>query len=693
MSEIDEKEIERRLEAISRFESSPEGTARDLERVRSRLNEQMGKRQTERQRLWRTIMNSRITKLAAAVMIAGVLVLYLLFGNGQGRLYAQVMESIERAGTIHAVGYSFEEGQKKKAYELWYQRDLGLRTEEIRRGKTHARLDNGRYEWEYLEGNDFAVQTQNPRGHVRLPGEITEPSRYLKDCVREPGGDIEMDGFACRLYVHAHPANDKSPAVKSMMWIDERMRFRRYEEQQLLDGLWRTIELATVSYDAPIAPGLFAADFGPAVKVITPEDATRNLFPLEGAIAAKEVVGMVFAVHGLKRNGDYVFVTCSLRPTDATRDELRSYGPSHIQRDSEHYADMYLTSWWQRKDNGDVEERPYTHTMLAYYQVGDVLIRCFASLPKAQWPGVNDEYELSVGITPFERLRGLLSQKGQPGRTEVYRPLFTLPLPAEDTPIDQIAANLYEAAKLMTPLRPIRLEPKPTSILMEEFVADVEKKLVGLRPMEELWRSVGSQVVVKLMDARGRPIAGARVGTDIRSRNGQLQWYYQNERRDCAVSDADGKVLLQGQQMFASGASRQDSCMLFAVQEQEQLAGLTPITDRDFGRTVQLTMQPACRVYGRFVCPELRERADTLNRAVNTYLSYIGQGTVHRVLCHDTDKQQFETLLAPGRYEMNCESHDANRRWIARASRLLDVPENRRELDLGQIALKLEDFE
>jgi len=60
------------------------------------------------------------------------------------------------------------------------------------------------------------------------------------------------------------------------------------------------------------------------------------------------------------------------------------------------------------------------------------------------------------------------------------------------------------------------------------------------------------------------------------------------------------------------------------------------------------------------------------------------------VLCHSTDKQVFDTLLVPGKYEMNCESLDANRIWIARAGQFLDVPKGKRELNLGEIVLKLE---
>jgi len=641
--------------------------------------------------MWGIIMKSRITKLAAAAVIIGAFGLYLFFGDGQATLYAQVMEAFEQARTIYAVGYSFKEGRENKAHELWYQQGLGLRTQEILHGRMRTRLDDGRYEWEYLQGNDFVVQTESTR-KMRLPGEITEPGRYLKECTRDPAGDMEIDGSSCRLYTQTRPAGAESSAVKSMMWIDDKMRFRRYEEKRLLAGVWQTTEEVSLSYDIPIEQRLFSADFGPGIGIIKARDSIRNLFPIEDAIVVQEVMGLVFAVHELKRNSNYVFTTVSIRPTDDIRNQLRNYKPSGERQDLNHYGEVYLTSWWERKENGDIEERPYVHAMLGYYQVDDVLVRCFASLPKAKWLGVDEQFELSVGISPVGKLRELLREKGQESRTQVFRPLFTLPLPVEDTPVDQIAASIYEKAKLTAALKPISLEPKPSSITSEEFAAKVEQELAGLRPMAELWRSVGSEVAIKLVNEDGRPVVGAKIGTDVRSQDGQLYWYYQNGRRDCAVSDADGKVVLQGQQMFHPGASRQDSSMLFAVQEQERLVGLAPITDRDFGQTIQLTMQPACRIYGRFICPELSDRADTLDCSVNTYLSYFGERMVYRVLCHDTNKQQFEALLAPGRYEVSCEGRDVNKKWIARAGQLLDVPENKRELDLGQVVLKLEDY-
>ncbi len=640
--------------------------------------------------LWQIVTKSPITKLAAAaVVIIGVLGAYLFFGNGQAALYAQVMEAFEKAKTIYAVGYIFEDGKMKKACELWYQKELGLRMEEIFQGKTRTKIDNGRNEWEYLQGNDFAIQTESIR-KMRMPGEITEPSRYLKKCTRNPDGDMEIDGSTCMLYIHTHPGDAERPEVKSMMWIDEQMRFRQYEERKLVDGVWQKIEFSIISYDIPIKSELFEADFGAKIEIIKPQNSIRNLFPLEKAIAVKEVMGLVFALHEIKRNGNYVFTTCSVRLTDETRDLLRNYGASNDGSVSKNYGDIYLTSWWERKKNGDLMERPYSHTMLGYYQVDDVLVRCFASLPKAQWPGVNEEFELSVGFSSIGKLRELRVQKGQSRHTEIFRPLFTLPLPAEDTAVDAIAANLYERAKLIATLKPIQLEPRPTKITSEEFTLEIEKKLIGLRPMKEIWKSAGSEVTLQLLDEKGQPVEEAAIGSDIRSYDGRLYWYSQGKRIDCAVSDSEGKVVLQGQQMFESNASRQRPCMLFCVQEDKQLAGMVKITDEDFGKTVKLKMQPACRVYGRFVCPELSDTGNTLNRKVDTYLSFSSGKMGYRVLCHSTDKQVFDTLLVPGKYEMNCESLDANRIWIARAGQFLDVPKGKRELNLGEIVLKLE---
>jgi hypothetical protein len=78
MSEMDEREIKRRFELISKFEPGSEVTKSDIERVRESLVKRMTKQQTTQQKMWRIIMKSKITKLAAA---AAIIIVVLMTGQ------------------------------------------------------------------------------------------------------------------------------------------------------------------------------------------------------------------------------------------------------------------------------------------------------------------------------------------------------------------------------------------------------------------------------------------------------------------------------------------------------------------------------------------------------------------------------------------------------------------------------------
>ncbi|MHC4282524.1 MAG: hypothetical protein ACYSWZ_06100 [Planctomycetota bacterium] len=99
MSKIDEKEIKRRFEAISQFELSPEVTARDLERVGKMLAGQTSGQRTMEQKMWRMIMKSPITKLAAAAVIIIVATIGLnhFVGPiyGTNAVFAKMAEAID----------------------------------------------------------------------------------------------------------------------------------------------------------------------------------------------------------------------------------------------------------------------------------------------------------------------------------------------------------------------------------------------------------------------------------------------------------------------------------------------------------------------------------------------------------------------------------------------------------------------
>jgi hypothetical protein len=70
MSEMDEREIERRFEVISQFEPNPDVVARDLERARKSMIKKTTEKQTTRQHnIWRIIMRNKTFKIAAAAII------------------------------------------------------------------------------------------------------------------------------------------------------------------------------------------------------------------------------------------------------------------------------------------------------------------------------------------------------------------------------------------------------------------------------------------------------------------------------------------------------------------------------------------------------------------------------------------------------------------------------------------------
>jgi outer membrane lipoprotein-sorting protein len=100
MSQINDAELRRRLEALANVQPSPEATSRAIERVRQTiLNNQ---RPQARESIGRIIMNSKWSKLAVAagIVLAVVLGLSLFTGSGTGKVYAQVIEQLHNAKTL-----------------------------------------------------------------------------------------------------------------------------------------------------------------------------------------------------------------------------------------------------------------------------------------------------------------------------------------------------------------------------------------------------------------------------------------------------------------------------------------------------------------------------------------------------------------------------------------------------------------
>jgi hypothetical protein len=128
MSKINEKEIKRRLEAVSKFEISPEVAARDLEQTKRSLTKLTSEPQQSGQNIWRIIMKSNIAKIAAAIVIIATVLIVIHYSggslDGSGVVWADVLKNIKTANTV---AFTLEsESQNQIGTEFWEQGEVKI---------------------------------------------------------------------------------------------------------------------------------------------------------------------------------------------------------------------------------------------------------------------------------------------------------------------------------------------------------------------------------------------------------------------------------------------------------------------------------------------------------------------------------------------------------------------------------------
>lgn len=166
--------------------------------------------------IWRILMKNPFTKFAVAAVILCVFGLLILFGNGN-TLYAQVIEAIENANTIHAVTESLNDGKWEKDTEVWYEHGKGVVETGWGNGdKTFVRIDNGQYMWEYHAGNNYArrSKTINPMGVTK---KLLNTDSFKEQATRESGQDKAVDGVRYMAYIQSNPES----TWRNLIWLDE----------------------------------------------------------------------------------------------------------------------------------------------------------------------------------------------------------------------------------------------------------------------------------------------------------------------------------------------------------------------------------------------------------------------------------------------------------------------------------------
>jgi|GEM_PF-2358708 len=624
--------------------------------------------------------------VAAATFVigsAGLIAFWLTMTQPQ-TLYAQAMEALRKAQTMHVVGWGWRDGVKTRSADLWYEQGVGVKETTWGRKQTRIRIDNGQYEWTYYQGQEYAVRRQS-RDPVGMVEEVLNPAKFLERARRDPAGDRKIDGVPCELYVGEYPAGTK----RYMVWLDGSKQIRRYEEEELLEGQWLPDELIVVTYEVPVDRTCFEPTFGESVRVVVQEEVQGQIFTLGDALYTKQVMGLVFAVHELHRQGNRIYVACSLRVSKETLEKVGR--DERVNGLSNRYGDFQLTHWGQRDEMGQWQSHPYEIDTLARVDHDDIQFKWCVLEPKGTWDRMDKEYELCARVYTRGKLQDWYKKQGEPWHKQ-FRPLVTLPLPAEQTNDRTIIEKIYAQFQALESVRLRSIQPKPSRMSKEDFVAQIQQKLAGVLPMRQAWQTQGSDVVVRVVDEQGNPMPGVKVATRIMQDHDRWRWFIgssagQNEQERFATSDDQGRVLLQGEDLFAEHAAQRWVSHVVALVPEQGLIAVEGVTAGDFGREVVLAMKPGCLVRGRVSETALREAGKELrNLEINVSCSRKNHG--RDVMTQRLKGPGFEVLLPVGtgcvRGSVNYDRSD--RTWLQEA--WYDIAAGEKEKDLGTIELQ-----
>jgi hypothetical protein len=413
---------------------------------------------------WRWQGLSLLTTAAAVLVVVAVWLL------GPRDLCAKVLDALKTASTIHCEGARYDaDGKKIARAEVWYDRQRGVREEVEENGRKQFRVDNGTYEWQFVAGTRFATRSESrdPLGMVR---EALDPVRVIRLAVRQPEQDAKVDGVPCQCYQSEGPEH----SFRSRIWIDSQFHIRRFLRETRRGDAWIRGDVIEVHYDVPIDAKRFVPDFIEGVRLLTSDESYDKRFGLDGALAKKEVMGNVLAVHELQRISDRMFfLVYSIRPSEETEKRFGS---------RKEYGDFGPVYWRRLDDKREIAMQPWSLGSFAS-ENGYLKIEWSVVILQGAWDLPLKEFDVAGYVHTRNDLARALEQAGKPWwHLYIYsEPLMRLPLRDRKSSLDEVTAKTYEDILQLMPLA-----AKKASIWLS----------FGLRPMseEEIQHEISSGV-------------------------------------------------------------------------------------------------------------------------------------------------------------------------------------------------------
>jgi len=396
-------------------------------------------------KLWKTNRKELIVKIVkwstpALAACAAIVVTGLLLANGSSHAYAQAIQAIKQARTVHAQYFNVIDGETVKVGEIWYDANRGIREwNKAKDGTISERLDDGEFQWTYNSATGTAVKTKS-RYPVGAVASILKPNEMFDELIktkRLPQEDIDIRGVACEAHVTEQRVFNETQ-LRWVLWIDNQHRGHRSEEQRLVAGQWVADQRCEATYDRPLPDDRLKPQFGPSVEIVDLVD--HGSFNVEESLLQGTVLGLVLAVHDVERldNGS-VLLMWSIRPTQDTLQQFGTITPQPGARNV--YGDAVIESdWWKRVPQGVRWVKPMG---IAKWTLDGIQTKWTILMPRGVWARPIQAIDLQFSVHSRGKLQEALRKDGQQWYVQYFR-LGELSLPEKAVPMNKVCRQVYE---------------------------------------------------------------------------------------------------------------------------------------------------------------------------------------------------------------------------------------------------------
>jgi outer membrane lipoprotein-sorting protein len=426
--------------------------ARLQHHLRRAWDDLQARAESQRRLRWERWLPSRSVAavLTAAAALVCVIALVAVFSSPR-TLYAQAMQAVRQARTIHAIGWMRHlNSQEASSVEIWYAAGRGVRETIREHGLTRVRLDDGAFEWSYRPDQNTVTKSLS-RDPIGLIAEFLKP---LEDIDRLHGQrdrdmDRSIDNQPAQAWVMLPPT--QGTPSRYVVWLDDQNRVLRFEQQEQPVGQWLCTERVEIQYDVPVPDDAFNAGFPADARLIdlTKRRDVADRYPLAQAMATAQRLGIVLAIHEVRRVDDRTIYVMST--SRATPEVTQQFGPLPTKTMFQSHGQF---TWSTHSSNANLAWHAWTEDYmpmsLAHYDRNGVY--CEWLLLRRISPQFHDQLPVVFHVRTHGQLKEALEQAGQPWWLWGEKDVLTLDLPRQQEGLDAILRDVYQqTAELMGP--------------------------------------------------------------------------------------------------------------------------------------------------------------------------------------------------------------------------------------------------